>query len=84
MTRISLSVAALFIATASAFAGSDHFDPGLISQPAAAVDSSVTASIHKRVSATHRQVDTGLKTGAVAAPSTMQDPADYGQGIWGQ
>lgn len=47
MKKIALTAAALLVAAGSAFAGSDHYGSDGANQPAAAVDSSYTASIAK-------------------------------------
>ena len=48
MTKIALTAAAILVATSSAFAaGSDHYGSNNANQPAASVDSTVTASIKK-------------------------------------
>jgi len=47
MTKIALTAAAFLVATSAAFAGSDHYGSANANQPAASVDSTVTASIKK-------------------------------------
>src|SRR4051794_27188805 len=52
MNKIAFAAAALLIATGSAFAGSDHYDPNNANQsavtaPAGNVDNTVTGSIRK-------------------------------------
>jgi hypothetical protein len=45
MTKIALTAAAILVATGTAFAGSDNYGSANANQPAASVDSTVTASI---------------------------------------
>ena len=47
MTKISLTAAALLVATGAAFAGSDNYGSANANPPAASVDTSSTASIQK-------------------------------------
>jgi uncharacterized protein YcnI len=47
MKKIALTAVAVLAITGSAFAGSDHYGSNGANQPAAAVDSSYTASIQK-------------------------------------
>ncbi|TIN30043.1 MAG: DUF680 domain-containing protein [Mesorhizobium sp.] len=47
MNKIALAAAAILIATATAFAGSDKYGSNDASQPAAMVDHTVTTSISK-------------------------------------
>ena len=47
MTKIALTAAAILIATGTAFAGSDNYGSANANQPAAAVDTSFTASTQK-------------------------------------
>ncbi|MEW6630029.1 MAG: DUF680 domain-containing protein [Pseudomonadota bacterium] len=47
MKKIVLTAAALLAISGSAFAGSDNYGSNSANQPAAAVDTSSTASIHK-------------------------------------
>ncbi|MDX8531448.1 DUF680 domain-containing protein [Mesorhizobium sp. VK25A] len=47
MTRIALTAAAILVATGAAFASSDHYGSTNASQPAIAIDRTVTTSINK-------------------------------------
>ncbi|MBZ9767331.1 DUF680 domain-containing protein [Mesorhizobium sp. CA6] len=47
MTKIALTAAALLVATGAAFAGSDNYGSANANQPAASVDTSLTASVKK-------------------------------------
>ncbi|MER9601634.1 DUF680 domain-containing protein [Mesorhizobium sp. M0243] len=47
MTKIALTVAAILVATGTAFAGSDNYGSANANQPAVTVDHSVTASTSK-------------------------------------
>ena len=72
MKNIALTVAAILVATTSAFAGSDHFGERTANQTTATVDNTYTASIRKADMVRH-----GVQT-------TMKSDADEpGQGIWG-
>ena len=73
MHRTVLTLAAVLVATGSAFAGSDHYGASNAGQPAAAVDTTYTASIAKPEMARHDLT--------VAAKSAAEEP---GQGIWGR
>ncbi|WP_192244418.1 DUF680 domain-containing protein [Mesorhizobium silamurunense] len=73
MNRTVLTLAAILVATGGAFAGSDHFSSTNAGQPAAAVDTTYTASIAKPDMARH-----DMKP---AAKIAAEEP---GQGIWGR
>ncbi|WP_027059948.1 DUF680 domain-containing protein [Mesorhizobium loti] len=64
MKKLTLTVAAILLATTGAFAGSDHFNADTANQPVAAVDSNATASIP--YTARQDKVDTKVTT----APQT--------------
>jgi len=75
MTKIALTVAAILVATGTAFAGSDNYGSNNVNQPAASqssanVDTTHTGSIAKSVKA---QGDANANV-----------PAQSGQGIWGR
>ncbi|MER8463875.1 DUF680 domain-containing protein [Mesorhizobium sp. M1396] len=59
MNKILLAAAAVLAITGSAFAGSDNFGSKGADQPAAAVDSSYTASVKKSEPATQAPVNHG-------------------------
>ena len=59
MTKIALTAAALLVATGAAFAGSDNYGSANANQPAASVDSSITASIKKSDADAQKPVVTG-------------------------
>jgi hypothetical protein len=59
MTKISLTAAAILVATGTAFAGSDNYGSNNASQPAAAVDSSYTASLTKSDTAAEKPLTQG-------------------------
>jgi hypothetical protein len=62
MKKIALTAAAILIATATAYAGSDKFGSNNASQPAAPVvsaDSTITTSIRKPDAAVHKPVPQG-------------------------
>jgi uncharacterized protein DUF680 len=60
MTKIALTAAAILVATGSAFAaGSDHYGSNNANQPAASVDSTVTASIRKSDASVQKPVTQG-------------------------
>ncbi|TPJ13322.1 DUF680 domain-containing protein [Mesorhizobium sp. B2-7-3] len=80
MTKLALSVAAMLLASTSAFAGSDHFNANGPNRPGAAVDTNVTASIP--YTARPHGVDTKVTTGP-SRPATKSDADEPGQGIWG-
>ncbi|ESY81565.1 DUF680 domain-containing protein [Mesorhizobium australicum] len=80
MTKLALSVAAMLLASTSAFAGSDHFGADNVNQPGAAVDTNATASIP--YTARPHGVDTKVTTGP-SRPATKSDAKEPGQGIWG-
>jgi Skp family chaperone for outer membrane proteins len=61
MTKLALSVAAMLLASSSAFAGSDHFGADNANQPVASVDTNATASI--TYTAQHNGVDAKVMTG---------------------
>ena len=73
MTKLALTAAAIFVATCSAFAGSDHFASRNANQTVATIDNAYTASI--------RRPDMG-RHGVQAAMKTDADEPD--QGIWGR
>ncbi|KAA3447837.1 hypothetical protein C7I87_24940 [Mesorhizobium sp. SARCC-RB16n] len=72
MTKLALSVAAMLLASSSAFAGSDHFDTRATDQTRATVDNTYTASTAKTDVVRH-----GMQA---AMKSDADEP---GQGIWG-
>ena len=59
MKKIILTAAAVLAITGSAFAGSDNYGSNGANQPAAAVDSSYTASIQKSAPADKQPVVQG-------------------------
>lgn len=59
MKKIALAAAAVLVITGSAFAGSDHYGSDGANQPAAAVDSSYTASIQTPTHAEKQPVAQG-------------------------
>jgi hypothetical protein len=59
MKKILIATAALLAISGSAFAGSDNFGSNGANQPAAAVDSSYTASVQKSEPATQAPVTHG-------------------------
>jgi hypothetical protein len=59
MKKIVLAAAAVLAISGSAFAGSDNYGSNGANQPAAAVDSSYTASVHKSTSADKQPVVQG-------------------------
>jgi len=60
MKKIALTAAAILVATGAAFAaGSDHYGSNNANQPAAAVDSTVTASITKSDAIVQKQQTQG-------------------------
>ena len=76
MTKIALTIAAILVATGSAFAGSDNYGSDNVNQPAVTapshgIDHSFTASTRKPVE--HH----GFKL----TPDSVQP--ESGQGIWG-
>ena len=78
MNKIALTVAAILVATGSAFAGSDHFGSDNANQPVASVasvDHAVTGAVQDADMAGHKAADTKMKT-------TTEWP-EPGQGIWG-
>lgn len=78
MNRFALATAAILVATASAFAGSDHFGSDGANQPAApvaGVDHAVTGALKTTDMATHKAVASKVKT-------TTEWP-EPGQGNWG-
>ena len=79
MTKITLTAAALLIATGTAFAGSDNYHSRNAYQgstaPATSVDKTFTASIRKPVTVRHQAANLGA--------TTQSDTNEYGQGIWG-
>jgi hypothetical protein len=79
MTKLALGVAAMLLASSSAFAGSDHFSANAGSQPVANVDTTATASIP--YTAHHRKVAT-TTTSASQAPA-QSEADDFGPPILG-
>lgn len=78
MTRTALVTAAIFVATGSAFAASDHYGSDNANQPVAPVanvDHAVTGSVKTVGMIKHKTADTRMKT-----TTNWPDP---GQGIWG-
>ncbi|AEH87682.1 MULTISPECIES: DUF680 domain-containing protein [Mesorhizobium] len=71
MTKLALSVAAMLLASSSAFAGSDHF--GTSTQATATTDNTYTASTREADMVRH---DTQA--------SMKSDAEEPGQGIWGR
>lgn len=63
MNKIALTVAAILVATGSAFAGggSDHYGSN---NPIANIDNSSTASVRKPGMKPFKGIDTKMKTGA--------------------
>ncbi|WP_192181400.1 DUF680 domain-containing protein [Mesorhizobium amorphae] len=59
MTKIALTAAAILVATGTAFAGSDNYGSANGNQPAAAVDTSSTASIKKSDAPVQKPVTQG-------------------------
>lgn len=59
MTKIALTVAAVLVATGTAFAGSDNYGSASANQPAATVDHSFTGSIQKSNSTVEKPVTQG-------------------------
>ncbi|CCV03721.1 conserved exported hypothetical protein [Mesorhizobium metallidurans STM 2683] len=59
MKKIALTAAALLAITGSAFAGSDNYGSNSANQPAAAVDSSYTASTQKSAHADEQPIVQG-------------------------
>ncbi|TGQ80409.1 DUF680 domain-containing protein [Mesorhizobium sp. M8A.F.Ca.ET.207.01.1.1] len=80
MTKLALSVAAMLLASSSAFAGSDH-GANNSNQPAAPVDTNPTASIP--YTARPHGVDTKVTTGP--KQESVQDIINRhnDEGIWG-
>ncbi len=75
MNKIAFAAAALLIATGSAFAGSDHYNPNEANQPAVTapagnVDRTATGSIGKFEQRFFK-----------SAPNSNQQ--ESGQGLWG-
>ena len=81
MTKLALSVAAILLASSTAFAGSDH-GANNSNQPVATVDTNATASI----ASTPRQegVDTKVTTGP--HQGSVQDiiTRHNNDGLWGR
>ncbi|UVK51713.1 DUF680 domain-containing protein [Mesorhizobium sp. AR02] len=81
MTKLALSVAAMLLASSSAFAGSDHFGADNANQPVATVDTNATASIP------YTQQN-GVDTKVTTAPSqgSVQDIINRhnDEGLWGR
>ncbi|TPJ35867.1 DUF680 domain-containing protein [Mesorhizobium sp. B2-8-3] len=59
MTKIALTAAAILVATGAAFAGSDNYGSANANQPAASVDTSITASTNKSDANVQKPVVTG-------------------------
>ncbi|MDX8478491.1 DUF680 domain-containing protein [Mesorhizobium sp. VK24D] len=59
MKKIVLTAAALLAVSGSAFAASDNYGSNGANQPAAAVDTSYTASVHKSQPADQKPVTQG-------------------------
>ncbi|UVK43175.1 DUF680 domain-containing protein [Mesorhizobium sp. AR07] len=59
MNKILIAAAAILAISGSAFAGSDNYGSNSVNQPAAAVDSSYTASIKKSEPAAQTPVTHG-------------------------
>ncbi|AZO60148.1 MAG: DUF680 domain-containing protein [Mesorhizobium sp.] len=59
MKKIVLTAAALLAISGSAFAGSDNYGSNAANQPAAAVDTSRTASTHRSEAAAQKPVTQG-------------------------
>lgn len=59
MKKIVLAAAAVLAISGSAFAGSDNYGSNGANQPAAAVDSSYTASVKKSEPAAEKPVNQG-------------------------
>ncbi|MBZ9997194.1 DUF680 domain-containing protein [Mesorhizobium sp. BH1-1-4] len=79
MNRFALATAAILVATASAFAGSDHFGSDTANQsaaPVAGVDHAVTGAVDDTTISGHKAADAKMK------PATTDWP-EPGQGIWG-
>ena len=74
MTKIAVTVAAILLATAAAFAGSDHYGSENVDRPQSPVgiDHSVTASTRTPVN--HNNPDS----------ATGDFQSEPGQGIWGR
>ena len=75
MHKITLTAAAILVATGSAFAGSDHYGSNNANQPVASqslsnIDTSHTGSI--------------LKSEKAQGDANAKVPAQSGQGIWGR
>lgn len=73
MTKLALSVAAMVLASSSAFAGSDHFGDRTVNPAAAPIDNTHTASTAKPDMVRH-----GVRA------TTKSDADEPGQGIWGR
>ena len=73
MNTTICTLAAILVATGSAFAGSDHFSSTNAGQQAAAVDTTYTASMAKQVMARHDM-----------KPAARIAAQESGQGIWGR
>ncbi|MBN9217721.1 MAG: DUF680 domain-containing protein [Mesorhizobium sp.] len=80
MTKLALGVAAMLLASSSAFAGSDHFNAGPGSQPVANVDSTATASIPYTVG--HKKVATRPTSSSSPAPA-QSGADDFGPPVLG-
>ncbi|GLQ79069.1 hypothetical protein GCM10007881_25860 [Mesorhizobium huakuii] len=81
MTKLALSVAAMLLASSSAFAGSDH-GANNSNQPVASVDTNATASIPYTAHAAG--VDTKVTTGP--SQGSVQDMINRhnDDGLWGR
>jgi len=78
MNRIPLAIAAILIATGSAFAGSDHFGSDNANQPVApatGVDHAVTGAVKATDMTKHKAV--------VSKTNTSTEWPEPGQGNWG-
>jgi hypothetical protein len=80
MKNIALTVAAILVATSSAFAGSDHYGSSNASQTTTPVDSTYTASVRKQDKQDKVKHDM-VQQGAQPAMNSAAD--EPGQGIWG-
>jgi hypothetical protein len=80
MSKIALTAAALLVATATAFAASDHYGSESANQPAANVNGAVTASVQKPAYLRPSGYQTKMMTGPIAIGSGL---TESGQGIWG-
>lgn len=81
MKIIAFAAAAVVIAAGSAFAGSDHFDPGAVLSSTSGLDASHTASVNKKTASPAQGSALGSKT-KTTSPYNPAD--DHGRGIWGR